>query len=85
MRMSVSKPDHDYNYKADFKILRENQEFELQNILMSQPPLELTVIVTSTNNENISHLYSTTVGKKRQTPSHSHNWWSYQNEMEKST
>ena len=28
--MSVAKSDHDYNYKTDFEIWRDNQEFECQ-------------------------------------------------------
>ena len=28
--ISAAKSDHDYNYKNDFEILRENQEFERQ-------------------------------------------------------
>ena len=30
--MSAAKSDHDYNYKTEFQIWKENKEFELQNI-----------------------------------------------------
>ena len=33
--MSTAKSDHEYNYKTDFEIWIENQEFERQNISMS--------------------------------------------------
>ena len=35
VRMSAANSDHDYNYKTDFDIWRENQEFKHQNISMS--------------------------------------------------
>ena len=38
--MSESKSDHDYNYKTEFQICKENKEFDHQNILMSRPPLD---------------------------------------------
>ena len=38
--MSAAKSNHDYNYKTDFEIWKENQEFERQILLMSQPPLD---------------------------------------------
>ena len=44
--MSAEKSDHNYKYKTDFQILRENQEFERQNILISRPPLDSTPIDT---------------------------------------
>ena len=34
-----AKPD-DYNYKHDFRIWKENQEFERQTFSRSRPPLE---------------------------------------------
>ena len=39
VRMIVAKSDRDYSYKPNFEIWKENQEFERQIILMSQPPL----------------------------------------------
>ena len=66
--MSAEKSDHDYNYKTDFKIWRENQEFEHQNISMSQSPLDLTPIGTNTSNAKISHFESTHVVTKTPDP-----------------
>ena len=62
--MSAAKPNHDYNYKTEFEIWRKNQEFERQNFLMSQPPLDLTPIVTDTTNVTTSHLDLTPDGTK---------------------
>ena len=62
--MSAANSDHEYSYKTDFETWRENQEFEHQNILMSRPPLELTLIGTSITNVTMKHLYSTTLGTK---------------------
>ena len=33
--MSAAKSDHDYNYKTEFQIWKENKEFERQNISIS--------------------------------------------------
>ena len=68
--MSAEKSDHEYSYKTDFEIWRENQDFERQNILMSQPPLDSTPIVTNTKNVTTSHLDWITIEKKRQTISY---------------
>ena len=38
--MSTARSDQDYSYKTYFLIWKENQEFELQKISMSQPPLK---------------------------------------------
>ena len=54
--MSESKSDHEYNYKAGFKIWKENQEFERQKISMSQPPLDSTTI--GTNTTKVNHLWT---------------------------
>ena len=62
--MSEAKSDHDYNYKTEFQICKENKEFERQIIFMSRPPLDSTHIDTNTTNTKISHLYSTPVGTK---------------------
>ena len=35
VRTSAEKSDHDYSYKTDFEIWRENQEFERQMFSMS--------------------------------------------------
>ena len=59
--MSVAKSYQDYSYKTDFEIWRENQEFERQNILMSQPHLDLTPLGKNTTNVTTSHLDSTTI------------------------
>ena len=51
--MSGAKSDHDYNYKAEFQIWKYSKEFEQQNIFMSRPPLDSTLIVTNTTNTKI--------------------------------
>ena len=66
--MSAAKSDYDYNYKTDFEILGGNQEFDLQNISMSQPPLDLTPIGTIMTNAKMSHLESTPIGTKTTDP-----------------
>ena len=66
--MSEEKSDHDYNYKTEFQIGKDNKEFERQNILISPPHLDLTPIGTNTTNAKISHLDSTHVGKKTTYP-----------------
>ena len=48
--MSEIQSDYAYNYKTEFKIWKENKEFEHQNILMSRPPLYLTPIGMNTKN-----------------------------------
>ena len=68
--MSTSKSDHDYNYKTDFEIWRENKECERQNISMILQPLESTPIDTNTTNTKTSHFDLNPVGKKSQTPIH---------------
>ena len=55
--INSDKSDHDYNYKTEFQILRENQEFERQNVLMSRPPLDLTHIGTNTKNAQ-NHIWT---------------------------
>ena len=62
--MIGEKSDYDYNYKNEFQILKEDKEFEHQNILMSRPPLELTLVGMNTSNEKILSLDSTHVGAK---------------------
>ena len=66
--MSAEKSDHDYRYKTDFQIWRENQEFERQNISMSRPPLDSNPIVTKNTNVTTSHLDLTPVGTKTSDP-----------------
>ena len=62
--MSEAKSYYEYNYKIEFQIWKENEEFERQNISVSQPPLESTPIVTNTSNAKMSHLDSTPVDMK---------------------
>ena len=62
--MSASKSDHDCNYKTNFEIWRENQEFERQNVSTSRPFLDSTPIGTNTTNTKTSHLESTPIGTK---------------------
>ena len=64
VRMSAEKSDHDYSYKTNFEIWRENYEFERHNISMSRPPLNSTPIGTNTTNVTMSHLDSTPIGTK---------------------
>ena len=59
---------HDYNYKTELKIWKENKEFERQNISKAQPPLDSTPIGTNTSNAKISHLELTTVDTKTPDP-----------------
>ena len=66
--MSKAKSDHDYNYKTEFQIWKENKKIERQMFLMSPPPLDLTPIDTNRTNENISHFDSTPIGKKTTEP-----------------
>ena len=66
--MSVAKSDHNYNYKTDFEIWRENKEFERKFFSMSRPPLYRTPIDTNTKNAKTSHLNSTIVGTKMPDP-----------------
>ena len=66
--MIAEKSDHEYNYKTDFDIWRENQELERQNILTSQPPLDSAPIDTNTTNAKTSHLESTPAGTKTTDP-----------------
>ena len=68
--ISAACSDQDYIYKTDFEIWRKNKEFERQNILMSQPPLYSIPIGTKTTNITTSHLYSTNIENKCQTPRH---------------
>ena len=42
--------EHNYSSKNDFETRRENQDFERQNISMSQPPLDSTPFGTNTTN-----------------------------------
>ena len=66
--MSAWKSDHDYNYKTEFQIWKENKEFERQNISMIWPPLDSTHVGTNTSNAKISHLDLTPVGTKNPYP-----------------
>ena len=52
--MCAVKSDHDYNFKTEFQIWKENQDFDHQNILMSRPPLNLTPVGTNTKNAKIT-------------------------------
>ena len=61
---SEEKSDHDYNYKNEFQIWKDNKEFEPQFFSMIRPPLYSTPVGTKTTNTKISHLDSTTVGTK---------------------
>ena len=62
--MSEAKSDHDYNYKTEFQIGKDNKELDYQNISMSQPLLDSTPIGINTTNTKISHLDSTPIGTK---------------------
>ena len=64
VRMIASKSDHDYSYKTDFEIWRENQEFERQNITMSLPHFESTTIGKNAKNVTTSHLDLNPIGEK---------------------
>ena len=66
--MSAAESYHNYNYKTDFEIWREDQEFERQNILMSPKSLDSTPIDMNTKNAKTSHLDSTPVGTKPPDP-----------------
>ena len=66
--MSVANSDHDYSYRTDFEIWRKNQQFDCQNILMSQPPSDSTPIGTNTTNVKTSHLDLTPIGIKTPNP-----------------
>ena len=70
VRMSAARSEQDYIYQNGFEIWRGNQEFERQNILMSQSNLNSTTIGTDTINVATSHLDSTTIGKTLQKPHH---------------
>ena len=58
---SAASTDQEYSYKTDFEIWRENQEFERQNILISQPPLESIPIGANTTNVTTSKLDQTPI------------------------
>ena len=62
--MSEANSDQEYNYKTGFQIWKNNNEFERQNISMSQPPLDLTPISTKTTSAKLSHLDYTPVDTK---------------------
>ena len=62
--MSAEKSYHDYNYKTDFDIWGGNQEFERQNIPMSQPRRYSTTIGRKKKNTKTSHLDLTPGGTK---------------------
>ena len=62
--MSVEKSDHDYSYNTYFETWRENQEFERQNISMSQPHFDSTPIGMINTKKTTSHLDSTPIGTK---------------------
>ena len=66
--MSAANSDHDYSYKTDFEIWRENQEFKRQNKSLSRPPLDSTTIGTNTTNVTMSHLESTPIETKMPDP-----------------
>ena len=54
----------DYNYKTGFENWKENQEFELQNIAMSQSPLESTPVDTKRPDAKIPAMEPITIGAK---------------------
>ena len=62
--MIEAKSDHDYNYKNEVQIWKDNKEFDRQICLIIRPPLYLTIIGTNTTDTKISHLDSTPVGTK---------------------
>ena len=62
--MSEEKSDYYYNYNAKLQIWKENKEYERQDILMGQPPLDSTRIGTNTKNTKILHLDSNPVCTK---------------------
>ena len=77
--ISVAKLDHNYNYKTEFQIWKVNKEFELQNILMSWPPLDLTTIGTNMTNARYHIWTRLLLVWKLQTPSHQHDQHNHQN------
>ena len=58
--------EHNYSSKNDFETRRENQDFERQNISMSQPPLDSTPFGTNTTNVKKSPIESIPVRTKHQ-------------------
>ena len=62
--ISAENSDHDYNYKTEFQIWKEDKEFERQNFPMSQPPLDSTPFGTNMTNAKKSHLELTPIGTK---------------------
>ena len=65
--MSASKSDHDYNYKTDFEIWRENQEFG-RNCFDESTTFVLDSYRYKHNKYKTSHLYLNHVGKKTPYP-----------------
>ena len=56
------------NYNTDFKIWRENLQFEHKNIERSRPPLESTPVGAKTSDAKTPAIDSTHVGVKTSDP-----------------
>ena len=52
--MSTTRSEQNYISKTDFETRRENQDFERQNISMSQPPLDSTTFGINITNVTTS-------------------------------
>ena len=81
--MSEAKSEHDYNLKTEFQIGKDNKEFERENILMSQRPLDSTPIGRNTTNEKYHIWNQLLLVRKHQTPSHLHEQQNRQNTKKK--
>ena len=66
--MNRAGSEKNYSYKTDSEIRRKNQDFGLQNTLMSQLPLVSTHIGTNKTNGTTSQIHSTAVGEKTPHP-----------------
>ena len=66
--MRETKANNYYNFKSDFVTMREIQDFEQENVSVTQPTLDSTNISTNTTNQTTSPIYSIPVGTK--TPEH---------------
>ena len=63
-RMSRTGSEQIYSSKTDFETRREHQDFERQNISMSQPPLDSTPFGKNTTNRTTSPIDSIPVRTK---------------------
>ena len=63
-RASKTKAKNHYNFKSDYETMREIQAFEQENISMSGPTLDSTLIGTNTTNRKTSPIDSILVGTK---------------------